>query len=139
MKAGAQAAHLLPRNPESDSCRRGSRPSLRAAKPIGAPEWIFSFGEDTGPSPGDLCRPAIRPTRKLRSRQSDYRTLDFPPHLPRRLVFAKSDVNCVTQKAVGSPGQIGDLNDELRRDPMNAGKNERRSKAGGARRWDAQR
>jgi len=46
----------------------------------------------------------------------------FPPDLRRWLVRAEADVNRVTQEVVGRPGQIGDLGDELRLDPMNAGR-----------------
>ena len=36
-------------------------------------------------------------------------------------------MNSVAQQPVFGPGQIGDLGDELRFDPMDSGKNERRS------------
>ena len=52
------------------------------------------------------------------------------PHLVCRLVLAQADVDRVAQKVVSRPGQIGDLCDKLRLDPMHARKNERRSEAG---------
>jgi hypothetical protein len=39
---------------------------------------------------------------------------DFSAHLVGRLVFPQPDVNRVPQEAVGRPGQIGDLDDQLR-------------------------
>ena len=41
---------------------------------------------------------------------------------------------CVAQETVGRPGQIGDLREKLRLDPVRPGKNERRSEARAARR-----
>jgi hypothetical protein len=40
----------------------------------------------------------------------------------------------MAQEVVGRPGQIGDLGDQLRLDPMNAGQNKRRAETGLARR-----
>ena len=53
---------------------------------------------------------------------------DFPPHLVGRLVLAEADVNRVPQQVVSRPGQVGDLGDKLRLDPMHPRKNERRPK-----------
>jgi hypothetical protein len=44
----------------------------------------------------------------------------------------------VPQKIVGRPGQVGDLGNELRLDPMQAGKNERRAEARFASRQDVE-
>jgi hypothetical protein len=52
---------------------------------------------------------------------------DFSTHLIGRLVFPQPDVNRVAQQIVGRPGQIGNLGDELRFDPMDAGQNKRRA------------
>ena len=48
----------------------------------------------------------------------------FPLHLVCRLVRAEVDVNRVPQEIVDGPGQIGDLRDEPRLDPMDAGEHE---------------
>ena len=76
-------------------------------------------------------RPGVARLREL--------ALGFPPNLRRRLVLSEPDVDRVTQEAVRSPGEIGDLGDKLRLDPMDAGQDERRAEARAARRWDAQR
>jgi hypothetical protein len=47
-------------------------------------------------------------------------SLLLPPHLIGRLIFPQSDIDGVSQQIVRGPGQIGDLNDELRLDPMDA-------------------
>ena len=47
----------------------------------------------------------------------------------KEFVLAKSDVNRVSQQVVGRPGQIGDLGDKLRLDPMHAREHKRRAKA----------
>ena len=44
----------------------------------------------------------------------------LPPNIIGRLVLAQADVNRVSQEVVGRPGQIGDLGDKLRLDPMDA-------------------
>jgi hypothetical protein len=44
----------------------------------------------------------------------------FPPHLVGRFVLAEPDINRVSQEIVGRPGQMGDLGDKLRLDPMDA-------------------
>jgi hypothetical protein len=59
----------------------------------------------------------------------------FTPHLVGRLILAKPNIDRMTQEVVGRPGQIGDLPDELWLDPMDAGKNERRSPGGISTRW----
>jgi hypothetical protein len=51
----------------------------------------------------------------------------FPSDICRRLVLAKPDINRMSQEVVRRPGQIGDLGDELRLDPMDAGEHERRA------------
>src|ERR1700752_76839 len=43
------------------------------------------------------------------------------------LVLVQSDANCLPQEPLARPSQIGDLGDQLRLDPMGAGRNERRS------------
>jgi hypothetical protein len=48
----------------------------------------------------------------------------LPPNFLCRLVFPQSDVNRVEKQPVGRPGQIGDLGDQLRLDPMDAGEHE---------------
>jgi hypothetical protein len=53
--------------------------------------------------------------------------LTLAPHLVGGLVLAESDVNCVSQKVIGRPSQIGDLHEKLGLDPMDAGENERRA------------
>jgi hypothetical protein len=50
------------------------------------------------------------------------RFCSFAPHLLGRLVFPQLDVNGVSQKVVSCPGQIGDLGDKLRLDPMHTRK-----------------
>ena len=44
----------------------------------------------------------------------------------------------MSQEVVGRPCQIGDFDDKLRLDPMDARKHKRRPEACAARRWDAQ-
>ena len=63
----------------------------------------------------------------------------LPPHLIGWLVFAEVDENGVAQEAVCRPCQVCDLRDELRLDPMDAGKNQRRPESGRAGRRDIQR
>ena len=62
--------------------------------------------------------------------------LTLSPHLVRGLVLPQPDVNRVAKEIVGRPGQIGDLGDKLRLDPVDAGENERRSEARLSRRQD---
>ena len=64
---------------------------------------------------------------------------DFPPNLRCGLVGSEPDINRVSQEPVAGPGQISDFGDELRLNPMHAGKNERRSEAGLAWRRRAER
>ena len=95
-----------------------------------------------------LSSAKARPTKKgLRdgsSRDEDgekqsTRSSHFPVHLRRRLVRSKPYVNRLPQEAVGRPGEIGDLGDQLRLNPMHLRKYERRSEARLARRRSAQR
>jgi hypothetical protein len=65
--------------------------------------------------------------------------LALASHLIGWLVLPQPDVNRVPQEVVSRPGQIGDLSDELRLNPMHARKNERGAKAGLRRRQDGQR
>ena len=67
-----------------------------------------------------------------------YRTA-YPPEFRRQMVdlvrsgrmpeMAQPDIDRVAQEVVGRPGQIGDLDDKLRLDPVHARKNERRAEA----------
>ena len=54
----------------------------------------------------------------------------FSPDIRRQLVLPEAGVNRVPQEAIGRPGQIGDLGDNLRLDPVHSRKDERRSEAG---------
>jgi hypothetical protein len=51
------------------------------------------------------------------------------PNLRCGLVGPEPNLNRLSQEPVVRPGQIGDLPDELRLDPMGAGQNERRAEA----------
>jgi hypothetical protein len=55
----------------------------------------------------------------------------------RGLVFPQPDIDRVPQELVGRPGQVGDLRNKLRLDPMNARKNDRRAEARAAARRGA--
>jgi hypothetical protein len=44
----------------------------------------------------------------------------FLPDVCRRLVFSQADMDGVPQEIVGGPGQISDLDNQLRLDPMDA-------------------
>ena len=77
--------------------------------------------------------------RKFANVIGGQRSYSFSPHLNGRLVVAQSDVNRVTQEAIGGPGQIGDLANQLRLDPMHARKNKRRAEGCLSRRRHAQR
>jgi hypothetical protein len=70
---------------------------------------------------------AVLRTRELASSLRPSERARFHAGRPSRRVLAEADVNRVTQETVGRPGQIGDLRDKLRLDPVDAGKNERRS------------
>jgi hypothetical protein len=56
--------------------------------------------------------------------------LALSPHLIGWLVLPQSHVNRVPQEVVGRPGQVRDLGDKLRLDPVHPRKDERRSEAG---------
>ena len=76
-----------------------------------------------------ICGPDIGPEfRDLenRGRQHERESLprDFPPNLIGRFIFSQPDVNRVTQEAVRSPGQIGDLSHKRRLDPVHPRENE---------------
>ena len=82
-----------------------------------------------GPSLGEICRRAFRPTWDLQRCDLQCRFTSIPPSLPDglacfrlasrdvlahlvcRLVLAEADVNRVAQKVVGGPGQVRDLGD----------------------------
>ena len=65
--------------------------------------------------------------------------LTLAPDLLGRLVLAQPDVNRMPEEVVSGPGQIGDLGDKLRLDPMDTQKDERRSEARFLGRQDLQR
>jgi hypothetical protein len=57
-----------------------------------------------------------------------------PNDLPSRLVLPLALIGDLSQQVVLGPGQVGHLDDDLRPNPMNLGKLERRSEAAVARR-----
>jgi hypothetical protein len=59
------------------------------------------------------------------------RSRGFPPHLIGRLVLPEADIDRVSQEVVGPPGQVGDLGDQLRLDPVHSREDQRRSEARG--------
>jgi hypothetical protein len=61
---------------------------------------------------------------QLSAHRSNSLSGSFPSLLVRRLVLAETDVNRVPQEIVDGPGQVGDLRDEPRLDPMDAGEHE---------------
>ena len=77
-----------------------------------------------GPTAASLFpeKPACLPPRRVHTRGF---CVLFAPHLLRRLIFAEADIDRMSQEAVGRPGQISDLGNDLRLDPMNARQNER--------------
>jgi hypothetical protein len=56
--------------------------------------------------------------------------LTLTPHLIGRLILPQPHIDRVPQEVVGGPGQIGDLSDQLRLDPMDSRKDERGAEAG---------
>jgi hypothetical protein len=74
----------------------------------------------------------LTPLDRLEARHAQPRITRVAPARP--AYRPSTQRNPVTQQIVGRPGQIGDLSDELRLNPMHAGKNERGFEAGLARR-----
>jgi hypothetical protein len=62
-----------------------------------------------------------------------------PHHVPGRLVFTDAVEDHLAEQVVVSPGQVGDLDDHLRPDPMHAGEDERRAEPGALRRAHVER
>ena len=83
------------------------------------------------------CCPKFRVSANISDGSATAR--HFLSHLRRRLVRSEPNIDRLSQELVGGPGEIGDLGDEPRLDPMDLRKNERRAKAGLARRRRAQR
>jgi hypothetical protein len=99
--------------PEGDPCRRAFRPT-EASK---ARAYCVRFTSTPD------CLPLIEP----RPLPPTKRACNFSPHLLCWLVLAQPHVNRLPQEPIACPSQIGDLGDQLRLDPMDAGRNERRS------------
>jgi hypothetical protein len=74
----------------------------------------------------------LTPLDRLEARHAQPRITRVAPARP--AYRPSTQRNPVTQQIVGRPGQIGDLSDELRLNPVHAGKNERGFEAGLARR-----
>ena len=93
--------------------------------------WSCRSGRAAGDDPGRIA--PIAPKGVLAPSST------LPPNLLRRLVLAQADKDRVAQKVVSRPGQIGDLCDKRRINPMHPGKNQRRAETGLTRRRDVQR
>jgi hypothetical protein len=78
------------------------------------------LGKDRSPPKGEVPGSPIGTVSNSRG---------FPPNVRRAFVLAKPNIDRVPQEAIGRPGQIGDLGDKLRLDPVHPRKNERRAEA----------